>query len=40
MESNVEKKEISISNSTCYYFDNIIQLKIFDLDNILINEKP
>ena len=24
----------------CYYFNNIIKLKDFDIDNILIDEKP
>ena len=30
---------VHIENSTCYYFDDIIKLEDFDLDNILIDEK-
>ena len=32
-------KKIRIKNRTCYYFDDIIKLEDFDLDNILIDEK-
>ena len=39
METNDKSKEISIKNHTCYYFDDIIKLDDFDLDNILIDEK-
>ena len=39
MESNYELKEINIKNHTCYYFDDQIKFKDFDLDNILIDEK-
>ena len=39
MESNDELKEINIKNCTCYYFDDIIKTKDFDLYNILIDEK-
>ena len=39
MESNVKLKEINIKNRTCYFFDDIIKFKDFDLDNILIDEK-
>ena len=28
-----------IENHTCYYFDGIIKLEDFDLDNILIDKK-
>ena len=38
MENN-KFKNVRIKNSTCYYFDDIIKLKDFDLDNILIDEK-
>ena len=38
MENNVFKK-VLIKNSTCYYFDAIIKLEDFDIDNILIDEK-
>ena len=39
MESNDALKEIDIKNRRCYYFDDIIKIKDFDLDNILIDEK-
>ena len=32
-------KDISIKNHTYYFFDAIISIKIFDLNNIKINEK-
>ena len=32
-------KKFGIKNRTCYYFDNIIKLEDFDLDNILIDQK-
>ena len=35
MDSNNELKETDIKNCTCYYFDNIIKIAVFDLDNIL-----
>ena len=35
MESNDESKEIDIKNCTCYYFDDLININDFDLDNIL-----
>ena len=38
MENN-EFQKVRIKNRTCYYFDDIIQLEYFDLDNILIGEK-
>ena len=38
MENN-EIKIVCIKNRTCYYFDDIIKLEDFDLDNILIDEK-
>ena len=38
MENN-EFKKIRIKNLTCYYFDDIIKLEYFDLDNILMDEK-
>ena len=38
MENN-ELKNFRIKNRTCYYFDVIIKLEDFDLDNILIDEK-
>ena len=36
---NNEFKTVRIKNRTCYYFDDIIRLEDFDLDNILIDEK-
>ena len=38
MENN-EFKRVCIKNFTCYYFDDIIKLEDFDLDNILIDGK-
>ena len=38
MESN-EFQKVCIKNRTCYYFDVIIELEDFDLDNILIDKK-
>ena len=38
MENN-EFKKVCIKNRTCYYFDEIIRLHDFDIDNILIEEK-
>ena len=34
-----EFKKVRIKNCTCYYFDDIIKLENFDLDNISINKK-
>ena len=31
--------KVRIRNRTCYYFDDIIKLEDFDIDNILIDEK-
>ena len=39
MESNDELKEIDIKNHTCYYFDEMVKIESFNLDNILIDEK-
>ena len=39
MDSNNELKENDIKIRTCYYFDDIIEIEDFDLDNILIDEK-
>ena len=38
MENNKFKKG-RIKYGTCYYFDGMIKLKYFDIDNILIDEK-
>ena len=38
MENN-EFKKVRIKNRTCYYFDDLIKLEDFDLDNLLIDEK-
>ena len=40
MESNDNLKEINIKSRTCSYFDYIIKFEDFDLDNVLIDEKP
>ena len=39
MNNNDKWKEIDIKNHTCYYFDGIIKIEDFNLDNILIDEK-
>ena len=39
MESNGKLKEIINKNRTCYNSDDMIKIKDFDLDNILIDEK-
>ena len=39
MNSNVEFREINIKSRMCYYFNDIIRIKDFNLDNILIDEK-
>ena len=33
MESKGDSKEINIKSCTCYYFDDIIKIEDFDLDN-------
>ena len=38
MESNGKVREVSIKNSTCYYFDDVIKLDFY-LDNFFIDEK-
>ena len=40
MERNNGLKEIDIKIRTFYYFVDIIKFEDFDLDNILIYEKP
>ena len=39
METSDKLKEIDIRNRTCHYFDYIIKIEDFDLDNVLIDEK-
>ena len=39
MKSNDQLKEIDIRNRTCYYFDDIIKIEDFDLNNIFKDEK-
>ena len=34
-----EFKKVCIKNCMCYYFDSIIELEDFDIDNLLIDEK-
>ena len=38
-DSNDELKEIYIKNCACYYFDDIIKIEDFNLDDIVIDEK-
>ena len=38
MENN-EIKNVCIKHRMCYYFNDIIKLEDFDLDNILIEKK-
>ena len=35
-----EFKKVRIKNRTCCYFHDLIKLEDFDIDNILIDEKP
>ena len=35
MERNDELKEIGIKNCTCYYFEDIIRVGDFELNNVL-----
>ena len=39
MDSNNESKETDIKSRTCYYFDDIIKIEGFNLDNISIDDK-
>ena len=39
MKSNGKLKVIDVKNRTCYYFDDILKIKHFDLDNILADLK-
>ena len=39
MENNHKLKRISIKKSNVLFFDDIIKFEVFDLDNILIDEK-
>ena len=36
---NNEFKKVCFKNRTCYYFDDIIKLEDFDIDNILMDKK-
>ena len=38
MDSSNELKEIDIKKRTCHYFDNIIKIEDFNIDNNLIDE--
>ena len=33
IDSNDELKEVDMKNRTCYYFDDIIKIENFNLDN-------
>ena len=39
-ESKTELKEIDIKNHMCYHFNDIFKIADFDINNILIDEKP
>ena len=39
MDGNDELKKIDIKNCACYYFDDIIKIEDFNVNNILIDEK-
>ena len=39
MMKNNEFKKVCCKNCTCYYFDDIIKLEYFHIDNILTNGK-
>ena len=39
MDCNNELKNLDIKNRRCYYFDDIIKIEVFDLDNFLLYEK-
>ena len=39
MESNDELKEIDTKSHTSYYFNDIIKIKDFNLDDVLIDQK-
>ena len=39
MESKDEFKKNNIKSRTCYYFDDIIIFKYFELGNILVDKK-
>ena len=39
MEGDDEVREVDIKSHTCYYFDNIIKIKDFHFDDILLAEK-
>ena len=40
MEIKNEFKKTDIKNHMCYYFDDIIKIEDFDINTILIDEKP
>ena len=39
MGRNEKLKEIDIKNVMCYYFDKLIKIEDFDVDNVLIDKK-
>ena len=39
MDNHDGLKETDIKKGTCYYFDDIIKIADFNLDNVLIDEK-
>ena len=38
MEGKNALKEINIKSDTCYYFNAIIKIEVFDINNILIDK--
>ena len=39
MDGNDQLKEIDIKNRTSYYYDDLIKIEVFEVDNILIDKK-
>ena len=40
MESNDQLRKADIKNGTCSYFDDMIKIEDFDINDILIDDKP
>ena len=40
MESNDQLRKADIKNGTCSYFDDMIRIEDFDINDILIDDKP
>ena len=39
MDRNYELKEIDVKNRTCYYFEDIMRVGDFVLNNVLLDKK-